>query len=212
MNGPVGNTQASVPISVPVGFEAFCPAPLLLPGENLEHYRALQSALFNDLSPQSAVEWLLAIDIAELSWEIRRYRTLRHKLLESYRQKAIETALRRIDVVGIAQEFREVAELYTTQNALDWRLDPTAARDIEARLSSYGFDQHAINMEVYVQARELFLLFEGLLNGAQMKRSLLLRELENYRRGPVTNPRFALGNSSTPSSASVRELAKARKI
>ncbi len=136
MNGSVGNTQASIPISVPDGFDAFCPAPLLLPGENLEHYRALQSALFNDIAPQSAVEWLLAIDIAELSWEIRRYRTLRHKLLESYRQKAIETALRRIDVVGIAQEFREEAELYTAQNARDWRLDPAAARDIEARLAS----------------------------------------------------------------------------
>jgi hypothetical protein len=26
--------------------------------------------------PRSAIEWLLAIDVAELSWEIQRYRIL----------------------------------------------------------------------------------------------------------------------------------------
>jgi hypothetical protein len=50
----------------------------------------LQQAIFTDLAPQSAIEWLLAIDVAELSWEIQRSQLLRHKLLETYRQKANE--------------------------------------------------------------------------------------------------------------------------
>ncbi|WP_091959160.1 hypothetical protein [Bradyrhizobium shewense] len=45
------------------------------------------------------VEWLLAIDIAELSREMQRYRMLR-------------VTLRRIDVVGIAPDFQDVAEIY----------------------------------------------------------------------------------------------------
>jgi hypothetical protein len=98
---------------------------------------------------------------AELSWEIQRYRRLRHTLLETYRQKAIEAALRRIDMIGIAPEFEDEAEYYTLQNALSWRIDPMAATEIDARLATYGFDQHAITAEVYVQARELFVLFEG---------------------------------------------------
>lgn len=67
---------------------------------------------------------------------------------EHYRQKAIEASLRRIDVAGIAPEFQAAAEFYTVRNALDWQSDPTAAHDIEARLASYGFDQHVINVEV----------------------------------------------------------------
>lgn len=51
------------------------------------------------------------------------------------------------------------------------------------RLANYGFDQQAINSEVYVQAREMFVLFEGLLNAAQTKRMLLLREIRNQRLG-----------------------------
>ena len=181
MNGPFQTAQQLTATVLPAEFEVLAPPPLLLPGENLDHYQALRQAIFADLAPRSAIEWLLAIDVAELSWEIQRYRVLRHKLLETYRQKAIEAALRRIDIVGIAPEFEEEAEYYTLQNALSWRIDPIAATEIDARLAAYGFDQHAINTEVYVQAREILVLFEGLLNAAQTKRMLLLREIRNQR-------------------------------
>jgi hypothetical protein len=169
-------------VVMPGEFDSLSPPPLLLPGEDPERYRTLRQAIFDDLAPQSAIEWLLAIDVAELSWEMQRYRMLRHKLLGIYRQKAIEASLRRIDVEGIAPEFRAAAEFYTVRNALDWQFDPTAAHDIEARLASYGFDQHVINMEVYVQAREVFSLFESLLNGAQLRHVMLVKELFGLRQ------------------------------
>ncbi|WP_257175630.1 MULTISPECIES: hypothetical protein [Bradyrhizobium] len=187
MNGPINLGQQLSASVLPPQFEALCPPPQLLPGESIDHYQALQSAIFRDLDPQSAVEWLLAIDIAELSWDMQRYWILRHRLLSTYRQKAVEMTLRRIDVVGIAPDFQDAAEIYTVHNALDWQLDPSAALDIEARLRSYGFDQHAINMEAYVQAREILVLFESLLNGAQLRRLMLLKEIKNLRR-PSASP------------------------
>ena len=188
MNGPVQTAQQLTRTAMPVELEILAPPPLLLPGESPERYQALRQAIFADLAPRSAIEWLLAIDIVELSWEIQRYRLLRHKLLESYRQKAIEAALRRIDLVGIVPECQDEAEYYTLQNALSWRIDPIATTEIETRLAAYGFDQHAISTEVYVQAREMFVLFEGLLNAAQTKRVLLLREIRNPRltAGPIS--------------------------
>lgn len=193
MNGPVSLPQAQLAIVLPSEFEALCPPPQLLPGESIDHYHAVQAAIFRDIDPQSAIEWLLAIDIAELSWEMQRYRILRHRLLNTYRQKAIEVTLRRIDMAGIDPDFQDVAEIYTIHNALDWQLDASAAIDIEARLRSYGFDQHAISMEAYVQAREILSLFESLLNGAQLRRLLLLKELYNIRRSNMAN--LALGAS-----------------
>jgi hypothetical protein len=181
MNGPFQSVPQLAAAALPVELEVLAPPPLLLPGENLDHYHALRQAIFEDIAPRSAIEWLLAIDVAELAWEIQRYRLLRHKLLETYRQKAIEAALRRIDMIAIAPEFEDKAEYYTQQNALSWRVDPIATTEIDARLAAHGFDQHAINMEVYVQAREIFVLFEGLLNAAQTKRMLLVREIRNQR-------------------------------
>src|SRR5271166_5418592 len=69
------------------------------------------------------------------------------------------------------------AEYYTLRNALSRWIYPIAATEIDARLASHGFDQHAINTEVYLQARETFVLFESLLNAAQTKRMLLLRKI-----------------------------------
>ena len=183
MNGPVQTAQHLTITAMPVELEILAPPPLLLPGESPERYQALRQAIFADLAPRSVIEWLLAIDIVELSWEIQRYRLLRHKLLESCRQKAIEAALRRIDLIGIAPECQDEAEYYTLQNALSWRIDPIATTEIDKRLAAYGFDQLAISTEVYVQAREMFVLFEGLLNAAQTKRVLLLREIRNQRLG-----------------------------
>lgn len=190
MNGLFQTPHELTVTALPVEFEALAP-PLLLPGEHLDQYQALREAIFADLAPRSAIDWLLAIDVAELSWEIQRYRVLRHKLLETYRQKAIEAALRRIDMVGIDPDFEEEAEFYTRQNALSWRIDPVAATEIDARLASYGFDARAISTEVYVQTRDVLVLFEGLLNAAQTKRMLLLREIRNQRLafGPMRRPR-----------------------
>jgi hypothetical protein len=201
MNGPCQTANQLTATALPVEFEVLAPPPLLLPGENLDRYHALRQAIFADLAPRSAIEWLLAIDVAELSWEIQRYRILRHRLLEAYRQNAIEAALRRIDMAGIGPEFEDEAAYYTRQNALSWRLDPVAMTDIEARLASYGIDQHAINMEVYAQARDIFALFESLLNATQTKRLLLLREIKNHRflrtpksTTPTSNIRAGYGN------------------
>lgn len=179
MNGPVPATLTDA--ALPLELEALVPAPLLLPGESLEAYHVLRQAVFADIAPRSALEWLLAIDIAELSWEIRRYRLLRHALLEDHRQQAIEASLRRIDLVGIAPEFAEDAIFRLGQNALSWRSDRTAAQEIEARLAAYGFDQQALNLEVFVQAREIFLMFEGLLIAAQKHRALLFKEIDRCR-------------------------------
>jgi hypothetical protein len=188
MNGPFDLAHSITPTAMPDEFEALAPPPLLLPGESLERYNSLRRAIFADLAPQSAIEWLLALDVAEISWEILRYRLLRHKLLEGFRHKAIEAALRRVDLAGIAPGFQDEAEYYTVQNALSWQVDPIAAAEIDSRLAAYGFDQDYINVEVYVQAREMFIVFEGLLNAAQLKRSIILKEIGNCRR--PTNERY----------------------
>ncbi|MGY4478381.1 hypothetical protein [Bradyrhizobium sp. USDA 3364] len=148
MNGPFQTAHGLTATTPPVAFEVLAPAPLLLPGESLDHYHALRRVIFVDLAPRSTIEWLLAIDVAELSWEIQRYRLLRHRLLATYRQNAIEAALRRIDMAGVAPGFEGEADYYTRHNALSWRLDPVATTEIEARLAWYGFDQHSINTDV----------------------------------------------------------------
>lgn len=61
--------------------------------------------------------------------------------------------------------------------AAEWRDDREAATEIEARLGRVGFDAIDINAEAFVQARELFDLFDQLMIAAQRRRIRLLREI-----------------------------------
>jgi hypothetical protein len=181
MNAPFHEAKALSNLTCPAAIEALVAIPLLLPGESLENYQTLRLAIFAEIAPRSTIEWLLAIDIVELCWEIQRYRLLRHKILETSRQRAVACFLSQIDLVGISSDRREVARRHTELNAHAWRSDADVKMEIEQRLSSHGIDQSAINAEAHVQTREPYLMFETLMVAAQQRRTMLLREINNHR-------------------------------
>jgi hypothetical protein len=183
MNGPIDPTilQNNPAPTMPAIFQAFSrPAPLL-PGENLHDFESIRAIIINDINPQSGLEWLWTIDLIDISWDIVRYRSLRQKVLETYREAAIESVLQRLDLAGVSNDFLQSARSYTKQNAAQWRADPQAAAEIEMRLASNGIDTETINLEVLVQSRELFLMFDALIQSAQSRRAMLLREINNRR-------------------------------
>jgi hypothetical protein len=141
----------------------------------------MRQAILSDIAPKSAIEWLLAVDVIELSWEIERYRLLRHKVLMQYREPAIEQCLRRIDLLEISSESNGLAHQRVRRNAWCWRNDVGAAHEIESRLAAHGFDQSTISAESLAQAREFFFLFQTLLDAAQSRRMSLLREIKLQR-------------------------------
>lgn len=63
--------------------------PTLLPGENRHDYEVIRQLLIDDILPRTNLDWLLTFDLVELSWEILRYRRLKHRVLESHRERAI---------------------------------------------------------------------------------------------------------------------------
>lgn len=130
MNAPAVLLQRGALATLPPELEALAPMPALLPGESLERYRLIRQAILADIAPSSVVEWLLAIDVVELSWEIQRYQLLRQKILERFRENAIEQALQQIDLAFIPKELERFATLQTRRNAQSWRFDPDAARQI----------------------------------------------------------------------------------
>jgi hypothetical protein len=68
-------------------------------------------------------------------------------------------------------------QAYCRSNALQWREDPEATVEIEARLEKYGFDAIALNAAVFNEARDQFEMFDTLLQRAQQRRMVLLREI-----------------------------------
>jgi hypothetical protein len=180
MNAPI-ELESAQNCSIPLPFKSLLGPPRLLPGESQTHYETVCQMMIDEVAPQTSIEWLWMIDLIELSWDVVRYRSLREKVLEIYREAAVESLLQRVDSWGIPPAARETALRHARRNVEQWRNDPTAAAEIEARLKSHGMDAVSINIEVFVQARDLFVMFDSLMHSAQSRRVGLLREIDARR-------------------------------
>jgi hypothetical protein len=178
MNAPVESVQHC---SLPAPIRTLLKPPRLLPGESATDYNTIRQMMIDEVAPQTSIEWLWTIDLIELSWDVVRYRSLRQKVLEKYREAAVESLLQRVDGFGIPPTAREMAQRHTRRNVEQWRDDPTAAAEIEAHLKSHGIDATSINIEVFVQTRDLFIMFDSLMHSAQSRRIVPLREIAARR-------------------------------
>ncbi len=165
MNAPIEfeSTQRS---SMPAQFSSLLRTPRLLPGESQSDYVTVRQMMIDEVVPQTSIEWLWTIDLIELSWDVVRYRSLREKVLEIYREAAVESLLQRVDGLGIPPAAREMAQRHTKRNVEQWR---------------DGIDEASINIEVFIQARDLFVMFDSLMHSAQSRRIALLREIAARR-------------------------------
>jgi hypothetical protein len=187
-------------IAVSAIFHRVAQPAFLMPGESLNDYEAIRDVIIQEMAPQSGIEWLWAADLVELSWDIIRYRALRQKMLNVRRRDAIDTLLQRLDLPGIPHAFRQSALEQTRLNAEQWRIDPIASAEIESRLTAQGIDEGSVNAEVLIQSRELFIMFDSLMQSAQTRRMLLLREINRRRisleieRGDLSKRRSPMSN------------------
>jgi hypothetical protein len=175
-------TERCGPLTVPAELISFSEPYFLLPGESRQDFEAIRQMMVDDIRPETNIEWLWTLDLVELSWEILRYRRLKRSILDAHRVAAIEAILQRLDGEGMPSEAMPMVRARARQTAADWRHDQEAASEIEARLHRGGFDAIDINAEVFVQARELFDMFDQLMIAAQTRRIGLLREISVRRQ------------------------------
>jgi hypothetical protein len=137
--------------------------------------------MVDDVQPKTNVEWLWTLDLVELSWEILRYRRLKQRVLAQHRHCAIKAILLRLDGEGMPAERFQHLEFQIGRVAAEWRDDADSAVEIEARLRQHGFDDTALDAEVFYQARGSFAMFDELMHAAQNRRMVLLREISIRR-------------------------------
>jgi hypothetical protein len=164
-------------LTIPIELSAFSEPSFLLPGENRLEFEVIRDMLIDEVRPETHIEWLWTLDLVELSWEILRYRGLKQRILHEHRQAAIKAILLRLDGAGIlAADFATLAT-QSGRSAEQWRDDPEAAAEIEARLRRHGFNETSVNAELFCQVRSVFATFDALLHAAQNRRTALLRAI-----------------------------------
>jgi hypothetical protein len=181
---PSENTSTasdSIAPTIPVELKPFFEPCVLLPGENRQEFEIVQNMMIEEVRPETNIEWLWTIDLIELSWEILRYRCLKQRILLEHRHLAIKAILMRLDGAGIPARDLQNLELQVSRSAMEWRDDPQAASEIEARLRRNDFEDSAVNAELFCQTRGTFAMFDDLMHAAQNRRMVLLREITSRR-------------------------------
>jgi hypothetical protein len=178
-------------LAIPAELEGFTHEPCLLPGESRREFETVRWMIIDNVRPKTCIEWLWTLDLVELSWEILRYRCLKKKILEGFRMAAVESLLQRVDGSGLPAEATGSMKAYARRNALQWREDQRAAIEIEARLKQSGFDAAALNAEVYLQARDQLEMFDLLMQRAQQRRVIILREVSIRREFAIRAKRIS---------------------
>jgi hypothetical protein len=168
-------------LTLPLELNDFSELTFLLPGENRQEFEIIRNMMIDEVRPQTNIEWLWTLDLIELSREILRYRLLKQRVLHEHRYAAIKAILLRLDGAGIPARDLEYQKLQAGRSAAEWRDNPQAGDEIEARLRRHGFDETSINAELFCQPGAAFATFDALLHTAQDRRIRLLREINSRR-------------------------------
>src|SRR6266700_1150132 len=58
--------------TIPAELEGFFKHPPMRIGENRHVYEQVRRGIIETIGPRNMIEWLLVLDVADLTWEIRR--------------------------------------------------------------------------------------------------------------------------------------------
>jgi hypothetical protein len=151
--------------------------PRLLPGESEEEYFQLMGMMFEDLLPESNIEWLTSAELASLWWDIRRYGRWKNAALVIHRRNAVETAFLRTDPARICAGQSAPLRVLSKHNAEKWLDDPVQHKGLDQQLKQSGYDDDAINAGTLMEGLMTLTTIDRFLASARAQMNATLREV-----------------------------------
>jgi hypothetical protein len=170
-------------VKPPAGLAQLFDDPPLVGNEKREDYDKFFSAIATAVNPGDAIAWLFTRDVSDLSWEIRRERSLKLQVI-----KSAET-----DIVGglLMPPRPFTGELLTifevdpndekmANEAKQWASDPKARRRIDKTLAEKGYDASYILTAALNKAAEHIDAIDRRIASYELRRMAALRAIEHY--------------------------------
>ena len=158
--------------------ELFGKRPLVA-GEKASDYDALLSRIVAAIAPEDFIIWLYVKDIADLTWEIQRYRRWMAAIINNGRLEALGRLLRPI-IAGMVPGF--AAEQRTSVFAVKlWSEDPKEKEAVKLLMAKFAFDDTSISAEAFIERLPTIEMIERLQSSAGRRRERTLKEIDRYR-------------------------------
>ena len=165
---------------IPPHIKAIFGEPPLLSTENRNTYELLLLDIANQIRPQKALEWSWTKDLADLIWEIRRYRWQITLILEAASKPALKALLRSTDVT--TSFFKSEAKCAEEEIFADKLFGNSAEKsEVYAKLAKYNLDSESIAAQALLMWGKEIRALEDLIGRAERRRYHVLREIAFYR-------------------------------
>ena len=165
-------TEARKP---PAALAKFFDDPPLLPSVSREEYERLFSAILDAAAPADAIAWLFTRDIADLSWEIRRERAVKARVIATARNAVVEK-LTPFDMSILLASFAVTGNEHRNLKRRSHRSGNVA----EKKLADKGHDGPSILAEAYIQAAASIDAIDRRIAFYELRRMAALREAAAY--------------------------------
>jgi len=164
--------------TAPPGLKSLFKDPPLIGDEKREDYENLCSAIVAAIKPSDAVAWLLARDLADLSWELRRERNLKLQIIKLAQLRVINGFLSPppepfyLELPGLPPPPDRVPEL--------WTADAETRQSIDNELAKKGFEaSYIMTLALNRVAREIEAI-DRRIGTYEMRRMAVLKMIEQY--------------------------------
>jgi hypothetical protein len=164
-------------INAPKEIQRFLEEPPLVGGETLKDYNVFFAAIAASLKPTDAIDWLFTKDVVDLSWHIRRERTIIADVVKLAQKQIVLALLKATSDTSGAE-----SALYRIFDAADdanrWANDLEGRREIDARLAEKGHPPSTTLAQAYINAAPQIDAMDKRLAGYETRRIAVLREVE----------------------------------
>ena len=166
----------------PAGIISILQQRPLIWGEAASDYDALFMAILAEIAPMTTLQWLHVKNLADLAWEIHRYRRLKAKIIDLARVDAIESLLKPIAVgrPDTLQAYEREADVKRVAHNLEFgnEAERSAAHQT---LINFGFKLDDVTTQSMVMTLPEVMQLDRLIASAEGRMMLLLRDVKRLK-------------------------------
>src|SRR3954463_2660003 len=173
---------------VPAGLETFFNDPPLVRDEKREDYELFFSAIVADVKPCGAMDWLLARDVADLSWEIKREKNHKGMVVKIAQSDLISKLLSpsKPSLLGLPHVIPGAPK--TDKIARQWINDSEIQKKVGNQLAKKGYDASYILTAALNRAAPHIDAIDRRIGIYELRRNGAMKAIEQYCEASARRP------------------------
>jgi hypothetical protein len=152
--------------------------PRMLLGESAERFATLRAELTLEIKPKGIIEEIYVNDLAEIVWDISRFRRFKTDIILSARAAAVHTIIKQF----YNKENNMPDELKVKKLMLAWFENTADKTKVEELLRKFQLDEGAIDAEAYRSVFPQLQDVEKMLALAEDRFSKTVHRIAGYRK------------------------------